>query len=139
MKDPIEEMTNQVEKSKSLTILMDHYKEAYNNKAPETLKEWQAEVHSLAKEKGWYAPAKSTVETYTLIASEIFEAIEDFRSEKPAYYLENDKPCGQAVEMADAVIRIMDYCEYRGWDLQKLIEEKHKYNKTRPHRHNKKL
>lgn len=107
-----------------------------------SIKEWQSEVHELAKEKGWYQVGKerSTTEFYMLIASEAFEAFEDFRNEKPSKYYEGDKPCGQAIEMADIVLRVMDYCEYRGWSLEDLLKEKHKYNQNREFRHgNKKL
>lgn len=105
------------------------------------LKEIQAEVHSLAKEKGWWdSPRRTEVEIYMLIASEVFEALEDVRNNQPSKYYEDSKPCGSSIELADTVIRIMDYCEYRGWDLEALIKEKHEFNKTRPYKHgNKKL
>lgn len=105
---------------------------------PKSIKQWQEEIHTLAKEKGWYDPSKkrSTGEIYMLIASEAFEAFEDFRNEKPTKYYEGDKPCGEAIEMADIVLRVMDYCEYRGWSLEDLIQEKHNFNKTRSYRHN---
>lgn len=41
-------------------------------------------------------------------------------------------------ELADAVIRIMDLCEYKGIDLEWHIQQKMKYNATRPHMHGKK-
>lgn len=42
---------------------------------------------------------------------------------------------GEAVELADAVIRIMDYFGHKGWDLEKILEEKIRYNASRPYRH----
>ena len=45
------------------------------------------------------------------------------------------KPEGVAVELADCVIRIMDYCGHAGIDIEEAIRIKHEYNKTRPYRH----
>jgi RecJ-like exonuclease len=42
-----------------------------------------------------------------------------------------------AEELADAVIRILDMAAADGIDLGSVIEAKHEYNKTRPHRHEK--
>ncbi|MDX1919411.1 MAG: hypothetical protein SFU25_01595 [Candidatus Caenarcaniphilales bacterium] len=45
------------------------------------------------------------------------------------------KPEGLAVELADCVIRIFDFCGAHKIDLESAIALKHKYNETRPHRH----
>ena len=45
------------------------------------------------------------------------------------------KPEGEAVELADAVIRVMDYFGRQGWDLEAVIALKLAYNATRGHRH----
>lgn len=45
------------------------------------------------------------------------------------------KPEGELIELADAVIRIADYCGARGWDLETAVELKMKYNETRSYRH----
>ena len=42
-------------------------------------------------------------------------------------------------EMADAVIRIIDLCEARGWDLSSALVAKIAFNKTRPKMHGKKF
>lgn len=42
---------------------------------------------------------------------------------------------GEAAELADCVIRILDYCGAFGIDLGATIAAKHEYNITRPHRH----
>lgn len=57
------------------------------------------------------------------------------RSPTEIYYSEDDKPEGMGAELADVVIRIMDYCGFAGIDLESLILQKHEYNKTRPYRH----
>ena len=45
------------------------------------------------------------------------------------------KPEGVAVELADCMIRILDYCGRTGIDIEEAIRIKHEYNKTRPYRH----
>ena len=45
------------------------------------------------------------------------------------------KPEGEAVELADVAIRLMDYFAARGWDFEKTVQLKMAYNSTRPHRH----
>lgn len=101
---------------------------------------------------------KSPLEAYALIISEACEAIEEARKGTPPYYVvnpDNDemitpmggvkailhqedwmlKPEGELIELADVVIRVADYCGYKGWDLQAAIQLKHDYNLTRSHRH----
>lgn len=53
-----------------------------------------------------------------------------------AYDLGYDvKPIGFAIELADAMIRIMDLAGHLGIDLTAAITEKMAYNETRPLRH----
>lgn len=47
----------------------------------------------------------------------------------------NSKPEGIAIELADCIIRILDYCGKEGIDIEKAIGLKHEYNKTRPYKH----
>ena len=95
------------------------------------------EIHEIAKLKGWWeGGTRSALEIHMLIVSEIAEATEEARKgTKPIYCLDEYKPEGEAIELADAVIRIMDYFAHKGWDLQECIEEKIRYNKGRPYRH----
>jgi hypothetical protein len=53
------------------------------------------------------------------------------------YYDELGKPCGEASEIADIIIRCVDYCAEREWDLEKILRLKTAYNLTRPRMHNK--
>ena len=50
------------------------------------------------------------------------------------YYIDS-KPEGIAIELADCIIRILDYCGKEGIDIEEAIRIKHEYNKTRPYRH----
>jgi hypothetical protein len=74
-----------------------------------------------------------------LVVSEVAEATEAVRAGFPYLYFADGKPEGEAAELADAVIRVMDYFEARGWDLEATIAIKHAYNKERSYRHGGKL
>jgi NTP pyrophosphatase (non-canonical NTP hydrolase) len=101
------------------------------------------DAHEMAKEKGWWSPPKTPAEVHMLIVTEVAEATEAVRTDgvvwsgfkEPMGYYGMAKPEGEAVELVDAVIRIADYFGYMGWDMEKIIEAKMAYNKTRPHRH----
>jgi hypothetical protein len=104
-----------------------------------TIKSWSQDIHRLSLEKGWYDPSnpeRTALEFHMLFVSEIAEATEAVRTNSPSFFVsDSGKPEGERVELADAVIRIMDYFESRGWDLETVMAAKHDYNKTRPYRH----
>lgn len=103
------------------------------------IREWQEHVHATAVAKGWYDNGPRNVgEQLALIHSEISEALEEYRRGRPlteTYHEESGKPAGFPVELADAVIRIMDLCGAHGIDLEAAIEMKDAYNQSRPYRH----
>ncbi len=68
-------------------------------------------------------------ELLALIHSEISEALEGERKDLMDDKLPHRKMA--EVELADALIRIMDYCAGFGYDLQGAFEEKMAYNSTR--------
>lgn len=45
------------------------------------------------------------------------------------------KPEGIDIELADCILRILDYCGHAGIDIDEAIALKHEYNKTRPYKH----
>lgn len=49
------------------------------------------------------------------------------------------KPEGAVVELADVVIRILDWCGRKGLQLDQALRDKARYNDTRPRRHGNKL
>lgn len=113
-----------------------------------SFEELQIAVHETAKEHGWWEGKDLTCipEKLALIHSEISEALEEYRkgSNPSVRYYEpshelTEKPEGFGVELADAVIRIMDLCEWLGIDLAGLVVEKHEYNLTRSFKHGGKL
>jgi len=106
------------------------------------------EIYGLAVSKGWWDEPRSIGEVCALICSEWAEALEEYRSGKPAHYYdkkpecdecmydgedkpecemsdcpENRKPEGIAVELADGIIRILDYYGYRKWGFDCITWE----------------
>ena len=116
-------------------------------------------VHENAVQHGWWDTEKGFPEIIALIHSELSEALEEYRENRPNIYyvaekaqddgtvvpeirtdwgdgdFAGEKPEGIAIELADAIIRILDYCGYTGIDIEEAIAIKHEYNKSRPYRH----
>ena len=66
--------------------------------------------------------------------SELSEALEALRNGNPP----DDKIpqfTGAEAELADVIIRVMDYAEARGFNVAQALVAKVEYNKTRPRMH----
>lgn len=114
------------------------------------LNDFAREVHQNAKDHGWWDEPRSFGDIIALCHSELSEALEEYRADRPMVYardivtheicepdrmIPEDKPEGIAVEMIDCVIRVLDWCGHENIDIESILRLKHEYNKTRPYKH----
>lgn len=96
------------------------------------------QIHENAVDHGWWDEERGFPEVLALIHSEVSEALEEYRNGRlptEVYAGNNGKPEGIPIELADVIIRVLDYCGYAGIDIDAAISQKHEYNRTRPYRH----
>lgn len=102
------------------------------------LEELQHQIVEINDANGWHDTNATALERIALIMTEASEAIEEIRDGHDIterYYREDGKPEGVLSEIADVIIRALDFTGYYGLDIADAIAEKLTYNATRGHRH----
>jgi NTP pyrophosphatase (non-canonical NTP hydrolase) len=107
-----------------------------------TILGWQRLAHALAVEKGFYDNRPLNFgEQIALMHCELSEAMEEYRKGKgmTEIYEVNGKPEGTPIELADVVLRVMQWTHELGIDLETAMLRKHAYNMGRERLHGKKV
>lgn len=109
------------------------------------MSDMQEQIYKTAEDHGWWEGEPNVPEKLMLIVSEVSEALEEYRKgialdlvytgDGKGAMKPGDKPEGFGVELADAIIRILDLCGYLQIDMGELVALKHNYNLTRSWRH----
>jgi len=92
------------------------------------LEDYIFEAHKTACKKGfWDEEEPNYAEKIMLIVTELAEAIQEDRK-----FQDPDE------EIADTFIRLFDLCGQYHPHIEEIIQEKMKYNKSRPYKHKRK-
>lgn len=97
----------------------------------------QDRAYENSKSKGFWDKPRNKGEAFMLMVSELVEGFEGVRKDLMDDHLPARKM--EEVELADAVIRIMDYAAGFNLDVAGAVLEKMEYNKQRPFMHGKKF
>jgi hypothetical protein len=90
-------------------------------------------VHEVAVSKGWWEEERNNGEMIALMHSELSEGLEAMRQSLQSDHIEDF--LGIEEELADCIIRIMDFGEARGFNIAEALVAKAAYNEGRSYRH----
>lgn len=105
-----------------------------------TITEWVEEAYETSKKAGWHEPGQEATIDKALnnIHGEVSEINEELRrghAPDHVYTGPSGEPKGIPSELADVLLRVFDTARQFNIDLEKALEDKNAYNKTRPYRH----
>jgi NTP pyrophosphatase (non-canonical NTP hydrolase) len=104
-----------------------------------TLDVLASRVHKTAKEKGWWDEPRSNAHCIALIHSELSEALEACRTGPFKVCDKGLTITALAEELADVIIRVLDFAKYNGVPIGEAVALKAEYNATREYKHGKKF
>lgn len=94
------------------------------------------QANRTAHEKGWYENPDPVGVRIALMHSEASELLEHYRKGV------EHQPCSKVPsitnaeeELADLIIRVLDFSVAEGYDVGRAVVEKMAFNLTRPHKH----
>jgi NTP pyrophosphatase (non-canonical NTP hydrolase) len=98
-------------------------------------------IHKTSKEKGFWdkGEQRNDAECMALIFSEVAEALEAVRAKVPPRSEKIPEFCLLEEELADVIIRVLDYAAARRLDVIGAVTAKMRYNETREFKHGKKF
>lgn len=88
------------------------------------------DIHANNRKAGWWDNPREDGTLFMLMVSEIAEAMEGARKDLMDDKLPHHKMVD--VELADAIIRILDYCGAHDIDIGGIVAEKRAFNIVRP-------
>lgn len=129
------EEKREINKEETLAILKT-VQEQTEKLAGEIFDSMGKSFNQLAHKNGFYDAETNPAEKLMLVVTEIAEVVEALRHGNPA----SEKIPGfsaEEEEIADTIIRLLDYGAERKLHMGQAIIAKHKYNLGRPYKHNK--
>lgn len=86
--------------------------------------EFSTDIHRNAVDHGWWEGPRTCGEIIALCHSELSEALEEYRAGRGMFWHgDGGKPEGFAVELADCIIRILDWFGKEELDADRLLTE----------------
>jgi NTP pyrophosphatase (non-canonical NTP hydrolase) len=109
-------------------------KEVFNNTFCHNFNTISEMVHTNAVKKGFWENPKNDGEMIALMHSELSEALEGLRhGDPPSDHIQSFSSVEE--ELADVIIRIMDYSVGKNLNISKAILEKIEFNNGREYMH----